>query len=102
MTNYTSADFGKATNILEQVVGINELSNGWFAGLLIIFLFLIILGITYTFTGDLLRSFTTSSFIVFIIGILLWAIELISLFYVIIPLVFLILGIMVLYFAPRR
>jgi hypothetical protein len=102
MSNYTALDFGKSTSPLDVFVGLNELTGGWFVGLLLLFIFLIALGLVYTSTRDLITSITTSSFITLLLGLLLWALELIELYFIIIPLVILILMIIVMFFSPRK
>lgn len=102
MANYTSTDFGKSINLVDIMLGLNELTNGWFSGLLLLFLFLVITALVHSRTEDLVKSITTSSFIITIIGLLFWAVELIELYFVIIALVIFILMIFVLFFAPRK
>jgi hypothetical protein len=90
MSNYTASDFGLETNVFGIISGINELTNGWFAALLLIFTFFIMISMNYSNTRDLGASLITSSFITFVVSVLLWAIDMISLYVVVLPLVFLV------------
>lgn len=101
MTNYTYDDFGKEYDIAGIVTGLNELTGGWLTGLLLIFLFFIIISVNYQNTRDLGASVVTSSFVVFIISSLMWSFGMIGLVYVIVPLTLLLMSVGMRFYGGR-
>ena len=91
MSNVT--DFTNATGVHEIIIGLNDATTGWLAGLILLFAFFIFVSMNYTNTRDFGASITTGGFISFIFAVLLWAADLLALYIVVIPLVVFLIGI---------
>ena len=93
MTNIT--DIGQSVNLFDIFYSINEASNGWFVGLLLIAIWFLTLGLSKSTSNlDSAKAGLYASFVTTVIGLMFWAIEMISFGYVIIVIVMLIINIM--------
>lgn len=90
--NYTYQNFSKETNFADIFLGINQLSGGLFFGLLLVFLFFIILIFNYVNTREWNNSVIVSSFICFVVGVLGWIAGLIGMTWIIVLLVMFIIS----------
>lgn len=97
--NETNTDVLMSNNILDILIGINEASGGWLGGLLLAVLFFIILSSVMTFTMmSFNKALILTSFLLTIISMLMWSINLISLVFAFLPVILLIISIGILLF----
>jgi hypothetical protein len=95
MANIT--EIGQSVNVFDIFSNINEASNGWFVGLLLITLWVLIIVLTRNSGLDFVKSSVFASFICVIIGLMFWALQMISFTYLIIFVVMLIINIFILF-----
>ena len=97
--NETNTDVLMSNNVVEILLGMNEASDGWFGGLLLAVLFFIILSSVMTFTMmSFNKALILTSFLLTIVSMLMWSINLISLVFAFLPVVLLIISIGILLF----
>lgn len=97
--NEINTDVLMSNNILDILIGINEASGGWLGGLLLAVLFFIILSSVMTFTMmSFNKALILTSFLLTIISMLMWSINLISLVFAFLPVILLIISIGILLF----
>lgn len=91
MTNTTII---QSVNIAQIFTGINEATNGWFVGIMILFFWIITLSVISNMGRSFQDSMLYSSFILTALTGLLWAFGGISMAFGIIPVVLLIISIL--------
>lgn len=71
-------EFGTSTNVADLFINLNIASNGWFTGLLLLFMWLMFVGISQTAGFSFSQSFFSASFVTFALASLLFAIDALS------------------------
>lgn len=87
------------SNFAELFLSINQTSNGWLAGLILIFIWIVVLSTTMLIRYPFNRAMAFSSSIVSILAVLLWAVGAVSTLFMVVPIVLVMISIGVFLFA---
>ena len=90
MTNIT---IDQATGIHEVIIALNNETSGWLIGLLLLMIWIVMLNVVMFMGRRFEDAMIYSSLIATILASLLWAADLLSMTFVLLPLVLLVIGI---------
>ena len=82
-----------ASNLPQILLSINQESNGWFIGLLIMMIWLVLLSTSMLLKYPFNRSLVFSNFLITILAVLFWVVGAISITFMVLPVVLLMLSI---------
>lgn len=91
-------EFVRSNNIADILINLNSASSGWFGGLLLLFVWFLVLSITNNLGFKFSESFVSASFIATILGVLMFSFEIISMTFLLPPIIFLVVGLAILLF----
>lgn len=82
-----------AVNLAEVIIGVNTDTQGWLVGMILIFMWIVMLSVSMALKYDFARSIIITSFLTFIFASMFWALGELSMVWAVLPLVVLIIGI---------
>ena len=82
-----------ASNLPQILLSINQESNGWFIGLLMMMIWLVLLSTSMLLRYPFNRSLVFSNFLITILAVLFWVVGAISITFMVLPVVLLMLSI---------
>jgi hypothetical protein len=90
--NFSNSEIiGNSSNVVDVLLNINTVTNGLFGGLMFMMFFFIVYSVAITRTGNVVDSAVWASFTTVIVGSIFMALGLLSMMYLIIPVVLFIL-----------
>lgn len=91
-------EFVRSSSISDIVINLNAASGGWFGGLLLLFVWFLVLSITNNLGFRFSESFVSASFIATILGVLMFSFEIITMTFLLPPIILLVIGLAILLF----
>ena len=82
-----------ASNLPQILLSINQESNGWFIGLLMMMIWLVLLSTSMLLRYPFNRSLVFSNFLITILAVLFWVVGAISITFMVLPVVLLMISI---------
>lgn len=84
---YNTTAIDSSVNLPQYIVALNTLTNGWVAGLIMLFVFVI--SFISMKAYDTIIVFITASFITALVAVLLWGLGMLAVGFIFVPIAFL-------------